>query len=167
MDKKALYILLILLLIFSCKKDQYRYPEDGGKSTLTPNDRLGGGWWKLDDYTFNGNSIVAKLNSPTNNKYNIKSIQFSYGYLQDSKNWHLLLTGGTYLYQDDNKAFSDFHYLVFGSCSDTIFNKWLISPFHFLQNTATSWSVTELYNKDLHLILSTDSGEYKIFWKKN
>lgn len=49
-------LLLFAILIFfsACKRWQHEYPEDGGKTKLTPEERITGKIWKLNFVSVNG-----------------------------------------------------------------------------------------------------------------
>ncbi len=54
-----IYILIILVLMLSsCKRWQHEYPEDGQRSKLTPRERLLGKTWVLTQLTLNGQDYM-------------------------------------------------------------------------------------------------------------
>ena len=165
MQKTTYIIFISLLLVFACKK-QKQYPEDPKKTSQTPHDRLSGNW-QLVDYTLNGTSVVDELNLLSKNKFNIKETELGfnkgvYGGMQ------FTLDGANFRYQPSTQepTFIDDSFILLKFYSDTLFNNWFITPFKNQKVTSVNWIVTELYRNDLHLVLKTDTGEYKIFWKK-
>jgi hypothetical protein len=57
-----IYILIILiLLVSSCKRWQHEYPEDGQRSKLTPRERLLGKTWVLTQLTLNGQDYMDTI----------------------------------------------------------------------------------------------------------
>ena len=79
-----LFLIVFTLAFSSCKKKQYRYPEDPKVTRIKPNGRLVG-TWQLSDYTLNGTSIISALNTKINNEFNLKDVQFTYSYPQLSE----------------------------------------------------------------------------------
>ncbi len=69
-----IYILIILVLMLSsCKRWQHEYPEDGGKTKLTPEQRLTGKNWKLNFVSFNGKDYTDTVL----NQFGSYQLQFS------------------------------------------------------------------------------------------
>ena len=166
MKTKKIYIILFtLILVAGCKK-QHRY-EDDPKSTFdTPNERLSG-IWQLNEYTLNGASIISNLNNISGAQSDIRDVNLSYSYIEENK-------------KDKYYAFKIYSYTARNnfdgisieigpdnSSAFPIIDKWFITPFKFTGTPAVShWIVTKLYDKDLHLKLQTDTGEFKMFFNK-
>jgi hypothetical protein len=54
MKKLLLLSIIALFALSSCKKWQHKYPEDPERTKLTPEERLTGKWWTLQNVTLNG-----------------------------------------------------------------------------------------------------------------
>src|SRR5688572_2833494 len=79
MKRLLIYTLLIILPLSACKK---RFEEDPRASIKKPEKRMEG-TWLLQDYQFNGSSIVGKLNSMFNNRFDVLTTRL--GYLYDKQ----------------------------------------------------------------------------------
>lgn len=166
MKKQQLFILIFgIAIAFACKK-QHRYPEDPKSTFDPPKTRLSGNW-KLDDFTLNGTSIVNDLNNIPNAPINIRDVTLNYFFNSDDKNdkhWAFRV----YNFSTRNN-FDDVSITIgpYNSTQNQIIDKWFITPFKFTGTPAVAnWVVTKLYKSDLHLVLQTDTGEFKMFFKK-
>jgi hypothetical protein len=161
----TIIVFIFCLLFISCKK---KYEEDPKKTTKSPEKRLVGSW-KLTDYTFNGSSIVNQLNA-LDSSYKIENVTFNFSKTKDEdKKWNLAITADSKeLYMDYAALVNDKYILVTAYGIDAIITvKWFSTPFRYNKPLSdTYWIITKLYKNDLHLKLSTDSGDYKIFLNK-
>lgn len=151
MKAKNLFLIIVLLLaILSCKK-QHRYPEDPKRTFDSPKTRLVG-IWNIYEYTLNGNSILDPANFGGADITTYFRIQYRKDY--------------TELIQPfDNESFLTFG--PFQNVSNCNYIKIFITPLKCTNtSTAADWTITKLYNGDLHLIHQTDTGEFKLFFKK-
>lgn len=148
------FIVILFLLLFSCKK-QHRYPEDPKGTNQTPKSRLIG-VWQIYEYTLNGNSIL----DPANFGYDITNYMIKSSYDGTTKKYSYTLIN----------PFENESYLTFGPFSNTAncsYIKSFITPLKCINTSKTTdWCITKLYKDDLHLILQTDTGEFKLFFKK-
>lgn len=156
MNKRSIYILIFVFFIgYACKK-QHRYPEDPKASTQTPKQRLIG-VWQISEYTLNGNSILNPINF---GGFDITTYQLKWIYNSDDKKY----------YTDLINEFNDETYLNFGpfqSSGDCSLVKCFITPLKCTNTLqTTNWEIKKLYGSDLHLTLQTDTGEFKLFFKK-
>lgn len=163
-------VLAFFLVSANCvkkrKPDQYRYPEDPGTTTLTPQERLTA-VWSISDYQFNGNSIVSQLDTLNDGKARIREVGVYYDYSLDYKQWRFTVSN-KYFQFDGDQAFNpnEPYDITFYGSANPYLCKWFITPFRYNINQAnlrTRWSITKLYKNDLNLLLHTDSGDYKIF----
>lgn len=167
--KSFLFILIACALFFGCKKE-HRYEEDPKYSKATPQERLNGNW-KITNYTFNGNSIFDALNQKAiGNSYNLNNIWFSYShktkhdeYYNDGDAFSINPFPGS----GQNRNFDDYTYLQIRNIGgqdalDSLYAYWFVSPQKYNCGSTAYWEVTKLYEKDFHIVLKTDSGEYKI-----
>ena len=88
----------------------------------------------------------------------------------NTKKWICNITNENMAFESET-AFNpdDPGYLTIGPdnfCCRFLLSKWLITPFRYTQGSSAKWTITKLYGKDLNLVLGTDSGEYKMFLKK-
>jgi hypothetical protein len=156
MKTKNLFLIIVLLLaILSCKKHK-RYPEN--PKTLfagSPKSRLVG-VWQINEYTLNGNSILDQANFGAD----ITNYMIISSYDGTTKKYSYSLIN----------SFDDESHLTFGPFSNTAncsYIKCFITPLKCTNTSKTTdWTITKLYGNDLHLILQTDTGEFKIFYKK-
>ncbi|MBK9286053.1 MAG: hypothetical protein IPM51_17290 [Sphingobacteriaceae bacterium] len=160
-------IILIVLILFlgsSCKK-QTKYEEDPKKSRTSPKLRLKG-TWGLEDYTFNCNSIIPHLNL-LSTKYNINetTLQFSESY---NNRWSTSISSNNKSLYSYHDIFSDDYtfFIQYSGTNDSICCKWFITPFRYVRYVDSYWRITKLYDKDLNIVLDTDTGQFKIFFKK-
>jgi hypothetical protein len=154
----------MLLGSYGCKK-QKRYEEDPKKSRKTPQTRLTGNW-KVTEYTFNGNSIIQKLNSlsPIND---LSDFTLQYGENSDKAWYTRIYSPNKVLFQSYDFFNNDSQfYFSYAGIYDSLCCKWFITPFKFIRNEDAYWKVTKLYENDLNIVLNTDSGQYKIFFNK-
>jgi hypothetical protein len=162
-------LLVILLLFFSyCKKKkiQHQYPEDPKSTTITPKLRLTG-QWGIRQFTLNGSDIRSSLEAVYNNKYKISDVIFTYDKNPDTQQWFLIIDAAN---SKETKidAFEEPDQLSIGPDNHTEYGlcKWFVTPFKFTKDKSVQWTITKLYDKDLNLILKTDTGEYKLFMQK-
>jgi hypothetical protein len=165
----CLVLASALLTFANCKKKktQYQYPEDPKATTLTPKERLHG-LWQVSDYTLNGNSIISKLDTFYNSQYRIEDVIFNYDQNSNSKKWILTITSEVMSHTYEN-AFEEPDQILIDNdnyCCKFLLTKWFITPFKYVPNASTKWTITKLYNKELNLITKTDTGEFKMFFKK-
>ena len=155
MKTKKIYIILFtLILVAGCKK-QHRYPDDPKSTFDKPKTRLIGAW-QLNDYIFNGNSILNTYNFG----YDITSFMIKDDYDGTSKKYTYSLIN----------PFENDEYISFGPFSNSAncsYIKTFLTPLKCSGGgQITNWTITKLYDKDLHLKLQTDTGEFKMFFKK-
>ncbi|MBL7912400.1 MAG: hypothetical protein JNJ41_15170 [Bacteroidia bacterium] len=149
---KFFYIFLtIIMLCFSACKKAHKYSEDPKKTRDSPKQRLLG-IWNIYEYTLNGNSIL----NPANFGGNDVTSYFRLQYRND--------------YTELIEPFEDEAYLTFGPFSNSANCGYIMCFITPLKCTNTSqktnWCITKLYDNDLNLTLKTDTGEFKIFFKK-
>lgn len=73
MKNKLLLACIIILLASSCKKWQYKYPEDTDRTKDSPTERLTNKWWTLESVTLNGVDYTDTIK----NQFGIYQIYFS------------------------------------------------------------------------------------------
>lgn len=150
--KIKFYIIIFVFTLIGTTNCKKKYPEDPKKTTKAPENRLTGAW-NIVDYTLNGSSILDTLSSIC--KFRITLYDFDYleGDLQISGNF------GIY---NGYNSFSDNNFIRLDPWDSELFNKVYITPFKYVKGSSAKWSVTKLYENDLHLKMITDTGEYKI-----
>ncbi|MBK6832911.1 MAG: hypothetical protein IPG89_01015 [Bacteroidetes bacterium] len=167
--KVLLYISIIGVLFFGCKKE-HRYEEDPKNSKATPQERLNGNW-KITSYTFNGNSIYDQLNQKAiGSKFNLDNVLF--GYLHKTKNSEYYSDGDAFEVSPfpgstQHRNFDDYTYLQIRNTGgqdalDSLYAYWFISPKKYHCGSVAYWKVTKLYENDFHIVLKTDSGNFKM-----
>jgi len=142
-------------------KKQIKYEEDPKQTNLSPALRLSGSW-VLEDYTFNGNSILELLRSKKNKQLgNVIGLDYFEGSKDkvdpESKRFLPFLDTHVEISQEEFNV----------SVTDSVSNYWFTQPFHYKPIKNTIWRVTKLYQNDFNIILTTDSGTYKMFFKKS
>jgi hypothetical protein len=166
---KAILPLLILLVFSQCKKE-YRYPEDPEKSKKTPQERLTGSW-QIKEYTLNDGSVIDTLNKLYG--YDIREqVYLQYAYNRDDGNWEFDLKSiGKYSY-NSKSAFEDYHYLQLGAfyaepgTPEHLFNLTFVTPFKLERTAISRWDVEKLYGEDFWIKLQTDTGLFQIRFYK-
>jgi hypothetical protein len=156
----AILLSFCFILLISCGKKQIKYEEDPKQTRLTPAMRLAGGW-TLEDYTFNGNSILELLKSKKN-KPPINVIVLDYS--EESKDKRNPESKRFLPFWDTHLEISEHAFNV--SVTDSVSNYWFTQPFHYKPIKNAVWKVTKLYQNDFNVILTTDTGTYKMFFKK-
>ncbi len=167
----TLFLIVFTLAFSSCKKKQYRYPEDPKVTRIKPNDRLFG-YWQLSDYTLNGTSIIDALNTKINNEIDVRKIYFQYKFIDDNGHKYYGLGFLSPRFDLKNPFISE-RYIEFDigenyspNMKDSLKIVLFITPFKYSTTRTANWYVTKLYDKDLRLTLQTDTGEYKLFFNK-
>lgn len=170
--KSTVFILTIIIVsLFACKKEQ-RYAEDPKNSYKTPQERLSGSW-KLSGYTFNDQDIIDSLNKKAFGVFNLNGAAF--GYMHITKNDPDYADGDKLIMYASKipqyRVFDDGTYFKL-TCDtitkqDSLFSYWFVNPMQdTIFNSVANWEVTELYKNDFHVVLSTDSGQFKMTFKK-
>ncbi len=161
-------LLFCLPFIFSHCKKQKQYVEDPKKTTKTPHERLLGGW-ELISYTLNDISIADTMSKIAGCNL-LKSTETRLSYYDNYDRIELVMLACTLECGDENSF--DNVYITLGSCSSADikaqkFHKLFVTPFHYTPTiTRAKWEITKLYEADLSLRLRTDTGEYKMMFKK-
>ena len=178
MRPKALFLLFLPLLFFNCRKEikkiQLQYPEDPTTTTLTARERLTGSW-RVYDYLFRGNSIVKNLDTIYGGKERIEDVQISY--VEDFNSvpatdlWRFRMTA-TYFDIVNKTAFNpdEPYYITIIGAGNFFVASWFITPYFYDNNNyqaTAKWKITKLFDKELNLVLETDSGDYKMLIKKH
>ena len=177
---KSLLILSVSLLLFcaNCRKDpkpkeiQLQYPEDPTTTTLTPRERLTG-LWKVYDYQFKNKTIIKNLDTLYGGKEQIESVDISYDKDLNSVKevWSFRMTA-KYFDIVNKTAFNpdEPYYITIIGAGNLYVASWFITPFFYDNNNyqaTAKWKITKLFDKELNLVLETDSGDYKILLKKH
>lgn len=153
---------VVLSLLFSeCKK---KYPEDPKRTFKSPDKRLRG-IWRLQDYYYNDRSVLQQFMGLTLNNFPNDNVLFGYG-PESSDEKTLSLDIKYTIRYEDNASFNNKQYLVIGPATDTAFNKAFVSPFHYNRSGIANWEIKKLFDSDLIISLPTDSGSYRIIFKK-
>ena len=150
--KLKYYIIIIFFTLIGTTNCKKKYPEDPKKTTKTPEKRLTGRW-VISEYTLNANSIVDTLSSLCKSRITLYHFDYLEGDLQISGNF------GIYNGFD---SFKDENLIRLDPWENELFNMVYITPFKYVKGSSAKWSVTKLYDNDLHLKMITDTGEYKI-----
>ena len=176
--KAMLWIVFIafFLTCANCKKKrketQHRYVEDPGTTTLTPQERLRSSW-RVYAYQFKGVDIIERMDTINGGRARIEEANISYDYWDVYNTWRFTIYNNFFQFDGDGtNAFNPdepYDITIFGS-ANPLLCKWFITPFRYnvnQTNLRTKWTITKLYGNELNIVLSTDSGNYKIFMKKH
>jgi hypothetical protein len=170
--RSYIFAIMFVCAFLSCKK-QTKYDEDPKRSKLTPKQRLFGEW-SISGFTFNGDDITPKLNALFSNRFDVLTLQLGYVFHESEDDdaltitCHNAFTASDQLFDGVNVTFHERHFQYRDTAAaDSVFKKWLITPFQFTNQTEQSWRVTKLFENSLHMVLETDTGDFKMFFQKD
>jgi hypothetical protein len=169
---KNSYLFIICLSITFCFTTCKKYPEDKFYSLKRPEKRVVGEW-KVIEYNFNGNSVIAELNAKIKT-YDIRNLTLKVvGKSGKTEGYCMFNPYYTSSYQDfpiDKTERSIFHfsYNHFANIDlgDSIKKLAFLSPLSLQGANYTNWDIRNLYKNKMHLQLKTDSGNYDIYFEK-
>jgi hypothetical protein len=158
-----------LIIFLACGKEkQHRYPEDPNDTKQSAIERLMANW-QVKAYTLNGKDIIPDLEKIYNEKHKVTSVLFRF-YQEEETSGPLTLhiTGAgigeilpsAFTNPDKIRIWNDTKY------PDFTLTKWFLTPFKYKANAEATWTITKLYGADLNMVQQTDTGEYKVFFKK-
>ncbi len=162
-------LLFCLPFVFSHCKKQMQYIEDPKKTTKTPHDRLMGSW-ELISYTLNDKSIADTLSKIVGCDILNSNAKARLTYQDYHDRLEVVL--GTCGLECGNTNSFDNVYITLGPYSSADFkaqkfHKLFITPFNYKPSiTVAKWEITKLYEADLSIRLLTDTGEFKMIFKK-
>jgi len=166
-------VFIIFLIAFSnsaCKK-QTKYDEDPKRTSKSPKQRLFGNW-SLSEYTFNGDNILPNLNALFSNRFDVLGLTLTYSFHDSEVNDALGIHCNPFFsaeeqkFDGSNMTLNQKSFARPVPAADSLFKEWLITPFHFTNQSEASWRVTKLFDNSLNIVLETDTGDFKMFFTK-